>query len=216
MLPVLGHVWVPEQLPFTVPLLLPLLQVVPPELLLDAVHWVLQLATSQSPTAVDAEVHVEVCPAEHELSLQASKTPPGQMHDRKVLQAVSKVPICALQVFSTHEAQAELTRLSPCSMHEGPTPPLLLLLKPPLPLLKPPLLLPLLHESRLKPEHWLAQAEQLVSPEVAELQADEMLDAQACALHPLYEPPEHMQLTNGLHAFSNVLSDAPQLFWTHE
>ena len=47
MLPVLGHVWVPEQLPFTVPLLLPLLQVVPPELLLDAVHWVLQLATSQ-------------------------------------------------------------------------------------------------------------------------------------------------------------------------
>jgi len=127
-----------------------------------------------------------------------------------VLQAVSNVLSWAPQTLSTHGAQAELTRLSPCSMHEGPaTPPLLLLLKP-------PLLLPLLHESRLKPEHWLAQAEQLVSPEVAELQADEMLDEQACALHPLYEPPEHMQLTNGLHALSNVLSDAPQLFWTQE
>ena len=122
---------------------------------------------------------------------------------------LSKVPSWVLQVLCTHEAHAELTRLSACWMHEGPEPPLL-------PLLKPPLLLPLLHESRLKPEHWLAQAEQLPRPEVAELQADEMLDEQACALHPLYEPPEHMQLTNGLHALSNVLSDAPQLFWTQE
>jgi hypothetical protein len=32
----------------------------------------------------------------------------------------------------------------------------------------------------------------------------------------LYEPFAHMQLTKGLHAFSNVLSDAPQLFWMHE
>ena len=77
MLPVLGHVWVPEQL-----LLPPLLQVVPPELLLDAGHWLAQLCVSQLPRAADADMHVVFSPEEHETSLQTSRTPPGQMHDR--------------------------------------------------------------------------------------------------------------------------------------
>jgi hypothetical protein len=82
VLPVLGHVWPPEQVALP-PLLLPLLHVVPPELLLDvAAHWLAQLCVSQLPTAVDAEVHVEVSPAVQVLALQALKTPPGQRQDR--------------------------------------------------------------------------------------------------------------------------------------
>lgn len=99
--------------------------------------------------------------------------------------------------------------------HEAP-PPLL----PPIPLLPPkPLLLPPLpppvHEARLKPLHALAHALHEPRPEVAELHAGEICDEHACALHPSYDPLEHMQSTNGAHALSNVLSDDPQLFWTH-
>jgi len=82
MLPVLGHVWVPEQLPLLPPLLLPLLHVVPPELLLDVGHSLAQPCVSQLPMAVAADVHVVVSPEAHEFSLQTSRTPPGQMHDR--------------------------------------------------------------------------------------------------------------------------------------
>lgn len=101
--------------------------------------------------------------------------------------------------------------------HEPP-PLLPVPLLPPSPLLPLPLPPPLLgpvHVSRLKPLHSLSHALHEPKLEVAELHAGEICEAHACALQPSYDPLEHMQSTNGAHALSNVLSDEPQLFWTH-
>ncbi len=222
----LGHEVEPEQVvPVLPPLLPPLpllpVHVVPPELLPDDPrHALEQLCSSHVASGVADDEHALVMVPSQPVTLHASYLPPGHTHEMYAGQLFSHAASCELHDPEMQDQHAELTALEKHAPPELPPIPLLLP-NPPLPLLlpNPPLLPPLppllvVQLPRLKPLHWLEHALQLPRLVTAEAQACETLEEHACRLHPLYEPPEHMQFTKGLHALSKVLREDPQLFWT--